>query len=48
MEKQLKPVAEVLEHYGFTDALIRFTHFNMEQLPVGTVLYALNFTQGEK
>jgi hypothetical protein len=35
-----QPAAEVIEHYGFVDGVIRFKTFNMEQLPIGTLLYA--------
>ena len=36
---QGEPAAEVIEHYGFDDGIIRFKTSNMEQLPIGTLLY---------
>ena len=34
------PVATLIEHYGFTDGIVRFDGVeNMEQLPIGTKLY---------
>lgn len=39
-QPQQEPVATVVEHLGFVDGIIRFYGTeNMEQLPVGTMLY---------
>ena len=39
-QEQDKPVATLIEHYAFTDGIVRFDGVeNMEQLPVGTKLY---------
>jgi len=38
--EQDEPVATLIEHYAFTDGIVRFDGVkNMEQLPVGTKLY---------
>ena len=39
-QEQDKPVATLIEHYAFTDGIVRFDGVeNLEQLPVGTKLY---------
>jgi len=39
-QEQGDPVATLIEHYAFTDGIVRFDGVeNMEQLPVGTKLY---------
>jgi hypothetical protein len=36
----VQPVATLIEHYAFTDGIVRFDGVeNMEQLPVGTKFY---------
>lgn len=37
---QQEPVATLIDHYGFTDGVVRFDGVeNMEQLPIGTKFY---------
>jgi len=39
-QEQGDPVATLIEHYAFTDGIVRFDGVeNMEQLPLGTKLY---------
>ena len=39
-QEQDEPVATLIEHYAFTDGIVRFDGVeNLEQLPVGTKLY---------
>lgn len=38
--REQEPVATLIDHYGFTDGVVRFDGVeNMEQLPIGTKFY---------